>query len=410
MADTTLGQRIAEQRKALRLSREELGGLLEVTGHTVAKWETDAIIPDAANLSALSQLFEVSIGWLLGMEQAPQKEAASQKVNRQLSETQLEQVEDLIRRYCEQFPPRTGSSGSRFSLLLAAIALVAALFALAHTRSQLTGYTRELDSLSKDNAALHLQLSELADKVALLEELTQGTQLLSSYTIQASADGQGTGAIIAFDGIPARVRPDDRASLEVWLEGEKVLSQPCDHTDSTFTATVTLPAANGYSYRFLLLHPDGTAEQQLLAEEASVDAYAIDISRGLQPDVSAELQWETKGSSIRFKACDLFLLPPGLTAQGNVLWIDAQLQVFLNDALQEKVSLQKYLSYLADTDGSNFLAGTVYPDIRQISLKAGDYLELRLLAALNDGTSVEVPVLRLICEKPGSITEVPLPD
>ena len=38
----TLGQRIAQYRKAMGISQEELGGRLGVSRQAVSKWETDA--------------------------------------------------------------------------------------------------------------------------------------------------------------------------------------------------------------------------------------------------------------------------------------------------------------------------------------------------------------------------------
>ena len=42
----TLGQRIAQYRKAMGISQEELGGRLGVSRQAVSKWETDAAAPD----------------------------------------------------------------------------------------------------------------------------------------------------------------------------------------------------------------------------------------------------------------------------------------------------------------------------------------------------------------------------
>ena len=66
----TTGQRIAAKRKELNLSQEALGEALGVSRQSIYKWESDASLPEIDKLIALSRLFGVSVGWLLGVEEA----------------------------------------------------------------------------------------------------------------------------------------------------------------------------------------------------------------------------------------------------------------------------------------------------------------------------------------------------
>lgn len=63
--EMTLGEKIKEARKQAGLSQEQLSEKLGVSRSAVAKWETDAGIPDVDNLKALSCLLNVSIDYLL---------------------------------------------------------------------------------------------------------------------------------------------------------------------------------------------------------------------------------------------------------------------------------------------------------------------------------------------------------
>ena len=65
----TLGQRIQELRKGLDLSQEELGEKMGISRQAISKWEADQTIPDLDKLIALSKLFGLTIGQLLGVEQ-----------------------------------------------------------------------------------------------------------------------------------------------------------------------------------------------------------------------------------------------------------------------------------------------------------------------------------------------------
>lgn len=60
----TLGQRIAQYRRNLGISQEELGARLDVSRQAVSKWETDAARPDMENLLSLAREFGVSVAEL----------------------------------------------------------------------------------------------------------------------------------------------------------------------------------------------------------------------------------------------------------------------------------------------------------------------------------------------------------
>ena len=66
----TLGQRIQAERKRLGLSQEGLGEALGVTRQAISKWEADGAVPEVDKLVALSRLFHLPVGVLLGVEEA----------------------------------------------------------------------------------------------------------------------------------------------------------------------------------------------------------------------------------------------------------------------------------------------------------------------------------------------------
>lgn len=81
----TLGQRIQELRRGLNLSQEELGEKMGVSRQAISKWEGDQTIPELDNLIALSKLFGLTVGQLLGVEQpvptaAPPKLSQAQRL------------------------------------------------------------------------------------------------------------------------------------------------------------------------------------------------------------------------------------------------------------------------------------------------------------------------------------------
>lgn len=61
----TLGGKLKEARKQVGLSQEQLAEKLGISRSAVAKWETDAGMPDIDNLKILSQLLGLSIDYLV---------------------------------------------------------------------------------------------------------------------------------------------------------------------------------------------------------------------------------------------------------------------------------------------------------------------------------------------------------
>ena len=76
-------EKLTTLRKKNGMSQEELAERLGVTRQAVSRWELGATQPDAPNLLKLSDLFGVSIDWLLRdgdpeQEEVPQTNAAVQ--------------------------------------------------------------------------------------------------------------------------------------------------------------------------------------------------------------------------------------------------------------------------------------------------------------------------------------------
>ena len=67
---------IAQKRKELGLSQEALGSKLGVSRQSIYKWEADSALPEVDKLIALSRLFGVSVGWLLGFSPSSPKYAS----------------------------------------------------------------------------------------------------------------------------------------------------------------------------------------------------------------------------------------------------------------------------------------------------------------------------------------------
>ncbi len=68
--EQTLGKRIVQHRKRLRLTQDQLAEKLGVTAQAVSKWENDQSCPDITMLPRLAEIFDTTTDALLGREKA----------------------------------------------------------------------------------------------------------------------------------------------------------------------------------------------------------------------------------------------------------------------------------------------------------------------------------------------------
>lgn len=332
MTDLTMGQRIAERRKLLNLSQEALGEKMGVSRQAISKWEADAAVPEIDKLVALSKLFSVSVGWLLGTE----SEAAGTEQKDSFTEEQLKMVEEIVKRYHQ--PPRKNAilipaivTGALF-LLAAGIAV--SIFFENYVNREVDVIHSQIGNLYSYYASIQ---SQLGDVSARLNELAQWENLLSQYTLEASAWEDMTGATVRFTAIPKSTQAGDQAWLLVRLNGEEVANAMCCVDGSAYTAEVELPAADGYSYYFQVVHTGGDSSQQVLEDP---DDVCEDLNWALRGSVYAETDmWGLKEGTL---CVDLWVhwSDPYLCGDdSNLEWSQTDLVLLRNGVEIDRVSL-----------------------------------------------------------------------
>jgi transcriptional regulator with XRE-family HTH domain len=60
-----LGRVIAQKRKSMSLSQNELAGMIDVDAETISRFERGAVVPSLLRLNALAKAMDVSLGTLL---------------------------------------------------------------------------------------------------------------------------------------------------------------------------------------------------------------------------------------------------------------------------------------------------------------------------------------------------------
>lgn len=187
-----LGDRIAEKRKEKGLSQEALGEALGVSRQSVYKWESGAALPEIEKLITMSRLFGVTIGWLLGVEEAPpgsSPETAAPADGGELTEQQLRMVEEIVDRYIAARQP---SQKRRWPWLAVAAAGIALLLL---TINRMSGELRTLrndygslqNSINIVSSDVNGQIGSITSRVE--EILKSQNELTASYDVDiVSAD------------------------------------------------------------------------------------------------------------------------------------------------------------------------------------------------------------------------------
>ena len=86
-----IGERIKVERQKKGISQAALGDMLQVTQQAVAKWEKNLSEPDSQLLIKLSEVFGVSVDYLLGREDiTPEERAAGVTATKKESITPIE--------------------------------------------------------------------------------------------------------------------------------------------------------------------------------------------------------------------------------------------------------------------------------------------------------------------------------
>lgn len=332
----TMGQRIAQRRKLLGLTQEGLGEQLGVSRQAISKWEADAATPEIDKLIAMSKLFSVSVGWLLGTED---NVATEQKES--FSEEQLRMVEQIVKRYRQ---PEQKHRDMRPAICVGALALAAAAMLAwmgikSYVNSEVSVLRSQINNLSAHYSSINDQLGNVSDR---LEEMAAGERLLSEYQLEAEPLPDWSGAIVHFTAIPRNTQTGDQAWLSVRLDRQEVASAMCKVDGAAYTASVELPAANGYSYYFQVIHTGGDSSLEGLE---NVDVTCHDLHYALRGAAYGEAhlyEWEDGmlRMDVSVDRSDPYLAPAGEKPQ----WTQMDLVLLRNGREIDRVSVLELFS------------------------------------------------------------------
>lgn len=256
----SIGQRIAQKRKELGFSQEALGDRLGVSRQSIYKWESDSALPEVEKLIALSKLFGVSVGWLLGVEEDAAPENAP---SGELTETQLKMVEEITERY---LAAQSKSSPKRKWLrILAGFALLVLFFYLINRLDQIDQqYQRVQMTVTHVQDSVNSQIGGISNRVE--EILKAQNNLTAEYGTEIVHTNLQKNQVVFnvyavpktyVEGMTVKFSADNGTGGIQSSMGEEGFNQ-------RFSATLACELTDSIALSVSFLYPDGTLQTQLL--------------------------------------------------------------------------------------------------------------------------------------------------
>lgn len=250
----TIGQRISEERKKLGLSQEALGEKVGVSRQAISKWESDASVPEIDKLIALSKLFSVSVGWLLGVEESrTEAPELSPTPDAPLWQTLLARLKTL---------PGLKKPGILL-LVLVQLFLCWQLLRCSNAANEARMYASIAEQTTD---RLELDIKALQKALDQRQEREPGT-LLSGYSFDTLWSEEGTKATVTFSAVPYSWQEGDTGTLYIQGRGIPTVQLPCQWDGAFLSCAATLELRNGIELCFSTEHADGSRQFQVLYDD-----------------------------------------------------------------------------------------------------------------------------------------------
>ncbi len=283
MEEHTIGQRIAARRRELGLSQADLGDRLGVSRQAISKWESDAAIPEVDKLIALSRLFGVSVGWLLGVEDFGQRAGDVDGQDDAPFTARERELLELLSR------PRPMSLWAKWTLI--AIGVVAAL-SLLISAVQTASIRRQAENFLIQFQEEYLRVSDAFSANTTVPTLAPNAMNveLTEYAFHIEPYTDSTGALVQFQAIPACFDETMTARLLVNRHDQAVARAECVWDGTALTAELLLPAANDYELWLLITDADEVTCEYRLADR-TLSNLRTGLTMGKPQVVVASRSW-----------------------------------------------------------------------------------------------------------------------
>ncbi len=317
----TIGERISDLRKKNGFSQEMLGEKLGVSRQAVSKWEADAALPEIDKLVELAKLFEVTVGFLLGVEEPRQISESADQMREESGQSQQnvkqeQGVEAVLEKYFEELSKeenlsrteaskRRRRSGIGYGVLAAVTgACVACVVILFVYVSDLRKETADLqDQLYNVQMSVDSVSSSIAAQVESI--LSEQNSILTQSSLELeSADYVNKTVVMRLEAVPKETvdSVDDILFTAKLSDGETLRAEDVSLDEAGIVAArIELPMENNID--FYLRVGDNTV---WLSDEGS---YYDDLMESLAPTFKTSLggTWFASNNAVWNAVMELYV-------------------------------------------------------------------------------------------------------
>ena len=206
---------------------------------------------------------------------------------------------------------------------------------------------QQVAALTQENEALKEQIDVLTRQLESIQNA-----VLTNWDLKATATADRNDAVITFSAVPAVAPEGQTVSLVVLLNGFEAESVQCAPEDGTYHGTLTLPAADGYSYYCLITNPDGAQQQiPLITEDNSEDRTLIDLSASLYGYCHLMVEdWKFEGTTLTVNSAFFQAKLPMLSQDGSAVTAQKAQLVLLHNV--QEVSRQDLTLTAGEAEGT----------------------------------------------------------
>ena len=399
MDDMTMGRRIAEQRKRIGLSQEALGEKMGVSRQAISKWEADGAVPEIDKLIALSKLYGVSVGWLLGVETQPEKQTDA------LSDSQLKMVEEIVKRYQ---PPKSKIPLYNFLVVLVSVIGIVALCVSSWLFDASSGkdYSSRIANLEAYYNGIDSQLASLFSRIDDLSSAAEkANSPLTGYQFYLEPNADQKVLTVTVEAVPRTWTGSDAATLYVRHNGAYYTSASFQWDGSAHLATVEVAYDNGYEYWMTL--QTGPAQRETIqlhntAAQNPQKEYAItcEVTVGTS-------HYDQFSHSLNLSYFEVHLRQPYISARADGQWEYAEWVLYLIRGDRREAVHTKPILY-GKEDNFTESWGYLNEGFPLPELQDGDGLELWCRAGLTNGLNASTLACSWACVDGGLIQSVPV--
>ena len=241
---------------------------------------------------------------------------------------------------------------------------------------------QQIAALEQENELLRAQIETLTRQLESLQ-----SAILTDWSLNALATSDRTAATITFTAVPASESEGQTLSRIVNLNGLEAESVPCTMDGSRYTATVELPAADGYSFYCLLTGPTGTTQQiPLITPDDPGDGSLVNLGSSLSAYCSLFVdKWDYSDGKLTLENAYVQAQMPIISTGGDNVTPSSATLVFLHNGQELE---RKELTLDAGEGEGSYEATISGLAFSTPKLEEDHQLDLELVITLSDGSSL----------------------